>query len=191
MKFINRKPGWLILSLLVFSIQASAQTKAFDESVLSENGREAYRTLLKTELFAFGGTDVSGENSWGEDAFDVLIKEKKAVSAFNSLIEKAAPEGGLYALFGLRTLKCECFDDEFQKFINLPEPSKRVKGEFYLSEVGKFEIAIPEGSVERGGNGVHFYEKRVDVANNIRAGKFDGFIKQKKNLKIKKSKREN
>lgn len=182
MKVVNRKFVWLILNAFIFSLQVSAQEKYFDESILSKKGKEAYRTLLRTELFAFGGTDVSGANSSGEDAFDVLIKEKKAVPAFSSLIEKATPEGGLYALFGLRALKCKCFDDEFQKFINLPEPPKRVKDELYLSD-RKLELAIPAGSVERGGDGVHYYEKRLDAANNIRAGKFDDLIRQKKKLK--------
>jgi hypothetical protein len=192
MKFANQKFIWLILSLIAFSLQANAQKKVFDESVLSGKGKEAYRTLLKTELFAFGGTDVSGVRSSGEDAFRVLIKEKKAVSAFRNLNEKAAPEGALYALLGLRALKCECFNDEFQKFINLSEPPKRVKDTFYI---GKDEIglAIPEGNVQRGGNGIHFYEKRLDAANDIRAGKFDEFIKQKEKLKKQRreTKREN
>lgn len=193
MKFINRKFGWLILSLIVFSLSANAQKKDFDESVLSEKGKEAYRTLLKTELFAFGVTDYSGENSWGEYAFNALIKEKEAVAAFRNLVGKAQPEGALYALLGLRMLKCECFDDEFQKIINSPEPPKRVKNTFYFGN-DEIEVAIPEGNVRRGGGGIRFYEKRLDAANNISAGKFDEFIEQKKKLKNRrkeKTKREN
>jgi len=81
-------------------------------------------------------------------------------------------------LLGLRKKKCKCFDNEFQRFVNLPEPLKRVK-ESFESPQGKFELAIPEASVERGGGGIHFYEKRLDVANNIKAGKFDDSIKRK------------
>jgi hypothetical protein len=178
MKFINRKFVWLILNLIAFSLQAHAQEKIFDKSVLSDKGKQAYQTLLKTELFAFGGTDYSGMTSSGESAFRVLLKEKKAVAAFSNLIAKATPEGGLYALLGLRIIKCKCFEEEFQKYVNLPELSKRVKDSFESSE-RKFEIAIPEGSVERGGGGIHFYEKRIDVANNIKAGKFNNLIKRK------------
>lgn len=178
MQFINRKFVWLILSLIVFTFQAEAQEKTFDESVLSSKGKEAYQTLLKTELFAFGGSDYSGMSSSGERALGVLLKEKKSVPAFSNLISEATPEGGLYALLGLRKKKCKCFDDEFQKFAKLPEPPKRVKDSFE-SPQGKFELAIPEASVERGGGGTHFYEKRIDVANNIKAGKFDSSIKRK------------
>jgi hypothetical protein len=178
MKFTNQKFIWLILSLLVFSFQANAQEKTFDESVLSSKGKEAYKTLLKTELFAFGGSDYSGMSSSGERALYVLLKEKKSVAAFSNLISEATPEGGLFALLGLRKKKCKCFNDEFQRFVNLPEPSKRIKASFE-SVQGKFELAIPEANVERGGGGIHFYEKRLDVANNIKAGKFDDSVKRK------------
>jgi hypothetical protein len=170
----------------VFASSKSSR-KTFDESVLSGKGKQAYQTLLKTELFAFGGSDYSGMSSSGERALYVLLKEKNSVAAFSNLIDKATPEGGLYALLGLRKKKCTCFDEEFQKFVNRPELSERVK---FSSESpqGKIEIAIPKGSVERGGGGIHFYEKRMDVANNIKAGKFDDSIKRKQKTKKQKSK---
>ena len=112
MKFINRKFVWLILSLFVLSIQANAQEKTFDESVLSDKGKQAYQTLLKVDLFALFGISYSGETSKGELALDDLLTEKESTNAFKSLIKNATPEGGLYALLGLKMLNCDCFKEE-------------------------------------------------------------------------------
>lgn len=116
MKFINRKFVWLILSLTMLSIQANAQAKTFDESVLSESGKQAYRTLLKIKLFAIGGIGYSGETSDGEKVFDVLLEEKEAGLAFRSLIKNGTIESGMYGLFGLKISGCYCFEQEFADF---------------------------------------------------------------------------
>ena len=116
MKFINRKFVWLILSLVVFSLQAKAQEKTFDESVLSEKGKQAYQTLLKIKLFAIGGIGYGGETSEGEKAFDTLLAEKEATSAYKSLVKAATLEGSFYGLFGLKMKDCDCYQDEFAGF---------------------------------------------------------------------------
>jgi hypothetical protein len=119
MKFMNRKFGWLILSLIVFSFQATAQEKDFDDSVLSEKGKLAYKTLLSIELFAIGGIGYDGKTSEGEKVFDILLDEKEAISAFKSLVKNATIEGGMYGLFGLKITGCNCFREEFINFKNL------------------------------------------------------------------------
>lgn len=116
MKFINRKFGWLVLSLIFFSIQLNAQEKNFDDSVLSGNGKQAYQTLLKIKLFAIGGIGYSGETSEGEKMFDVLLEEKEANSVFKSLVKDGTSEGGLYGLFGLKMIDCGCFQSEFETY---------------------------------------------------------------------------
>ena len=116
MKFINRKFVWLILSLIVFSIQVNAQKKNFDESVLSENGKQAYQKLLKVKLFAIGGIGYDGETSEGEKFFDILFVEKESGLAFKSLIKNGTIEGGMYGLFGLKMIDCDCFQQEFADF---------------------------------------------------------------------------
>ena len=116
MKLINRKFVWLILSLVVFSFQTNAQEKNFDESVLSEDGKQAYEKLLKVKLFAIGGIGYSGEISEGEKLFDVLLEEKEAMSAFKSLVKNGTIEGGVYGLFGLKMIDCDCFQQEFADF---------------------------------------------------------------------------
>jgi hypothetical protein len=118
MKSLNRKIALLILNLLMFSLQASAQEKTFDESVLSENGQKAYQALLQTQLFAMDGIDYSGESSDGKDALYELLKEGKAKSilAFKSLVKEATIEGGLYGLVGLKMWRCDCFQAELESF---------------------------------------------------------------------------
>lgn len=109
----------IILSLIlfmVFSISCFGQDKPFDESVLSENGKQAYQTLLKIQLFAIGGIGYSGAISEGDKAFDILLEDKEAVSAFKSLIKKATIEGALYGLFGLKMVDCSCYREEFINF---------------------------------------------------------------------------
>ncbi len=179
MKFINRKFVWLILSLIVFScqtnvqnsLQTNAQDKNFDESVLSANGKNAYQNLLNEELFAFGGIYESGETSDGEKAFDILVEEQEAISAFKSLVKNAKPEGGLYALFGLRMLKCDCFKKEIENFKKLPElPERKSKGE---------NLAIGKGSVARMEGCEMSRQGRLEVAEEIATGKFDDWIKRK------------
>ena len=118
MKFINRKFVWLILSLIVFSLQTNAQDKTFDESVLSESGKQAYQTLLKIQLFAIGGIGYGGETSEGEKAFDILLEDKEAIVAFKSLVKKGTLEGGMYGLFGLKMFECDCFQNELESYKN-------------------------------------------------------------------------
>ena len=118
MKFINRKFIWLILIVAAFSVSSNAQEKDFDDSVLSEKGNQAYQTLLEVDLFAIGGIGYSGKISEGERAFDVLIEEKEADSAFKSLVKNGTLEGGMYGLFGLKVIDCDCFQDEIESFKN-------------------------------------------------------------------------
>lgn len=116
MKFINRKFVWFVLSFVVFTFQAKAQEKTFDESFLSDRGKQAYQTLLKIELFAIGGVGYSGQTSEGEKALNILLDEKDAVSAFKSLVGKATIEGGLYSLAALQWLKCDCYKKQLENF---------------------------------------------------------------------------
>jgi len=116
MKFINRKFVCLILGLIVFPLQANAQDKTFNESVLSESGKQAYQALLKIKLFAIGGIGYGGETSEGEKAFDILLEDKEAISAFKSLVKKGTIEGGMYGLFGLKMIDCDCFQSEFESY---------------------------------------------------------------------------
>jgi hypothetical protein len=116
MKFINRKFVWLILSLFVFSLQTNAQVKTFNKSILSESGKTAYQTLLKIKLFAIGGIGYGGETSEGEKVFNVLLEDKEAILAFKDLVINGTLEGGMYGLFGLNMIDCDCFQNELEKY---------------------------------------------------------------------------
>ena len=161
MKFINRKFVWLILSLIVFSLQANAQEKTFDESILSDKGKQAYQTLLKVDLFALFGISYSGETSKGELALDDLLKEKESTNALKNLIKTATPEGGLYALLGLKMLNCKCFKEELENFKKLPEPLARKNS-------GR---DIEKGNVRRMQGCIGFQESRLKVAQDIETEK--------------------
>lgn len=99
-----------------FVSSVAGQEETFHASVLSEKGRNAYSTLSNVRLFATGGVGYGGETPEGLKALEVLIEEKKAISAFKSLVTSATLEGGLYGLFGLRMLNCDCFDSELARY---------------------------------------------------------------------------
>jgi len=176
MKFINQKFVWLILSLIVFSLQTNAQDKIFDESVLSESGKQAYQRLLKVELFALGGIYSSAQTSDGEIALDILIEEREAISSLKSLVKSATPEGGLYALFGLRKLKSDSLKEYLKIFKEKPE----------LAERGEGRNNIPQAKVRRMDGCESFTETRLKVADEIVNGEFDIWLSEEW-IKLKKS----
>lgn len=108
-----------LVIILFLSAVASAQDAAFDRTLLSEKGRQAFSTLTAVPVFAIGGVGYSGETSKGELALDVLIEEKAAVGAFKQLITDGTIEGGFYGVVGLKMLDCKCFDQEFLRFKEL------------------------------------------------------------------------
>lgn len=118
----------LLVFLVTFflAMTASAQAEQFDDTVLTQNGRAAYKTLLDIQLFAIGGVGYSGTISTGEHALDVLIEDKESVDSFKSLISSAKMEGSLYGLFGLRMLNCDCFENELAKFKKIHLTSENI-----------------------------------------------------------------
>jgi hypothetical protein len=162
MGFINQKVVWLIFSFLVFLLQADAQEKIFDESVLSQKGKEAYQMLLEVDTFALFGVGYGGETSEGELALDTLAKEKEAISAFRSLVTKASPEGGIYALIGLKMLECDCFNQELANYKRLPEPVAREINQ--NEKIGKGYLRTQSGCIIR-------QEKRSKTIQEVKAGR--------------------
>jgi hypothetical protein len=118
MKSINQKIVLLVLGLLTFSLQVFSQEKPFDESILSESGKQAYRKLLKVEFFAMDGIGYGGKASEGKIALYKLLEEgkTKSVLAFKSLVKDANIEGGIYGLIGLKMWRCDCFHEELKNF---------------------------------------------------------------------------
>jgi hypothetical protein len=168
MKFINRKFVWLILSLIVFSFQVQAQSKGFNESILSDTGKQAYQNLLKADIFALGPIGASARTSDGELALDILVREKEVVSSLKSLVENATPEGALYALFGLRKLKSDSFEQYLKIFNSKPE----------LAERGESFDKIPKAKVRRMDGCTLFFDTKLKVANDIVNGEFDSWLSE-------------
>lgn len=168
MKFINRKFAWLILSFIVFSIQLKAQDKKFDESVLSENGKQAYQKLLNTKIFAIGGVGYSGEMSEGERNFLDLLEDKEAISAFKNLTDKATIEGGLYGLVGLQWLNCNCYKEQLENFKRVRLSNENKERINWASGCSDYESEEKEGksliieTVEKGQyNGIIEFRRKV------------------------------
>jgi hypothetical protein len=101
---------------LLISLTVSGQTSSYDQAQLTVEGKKAYNTLRTVKFFAIGGVGYAGQKSDGERALEVLIEERIAVDAFKSLVAESSLEGALYGLFGLKMLKCECFEAEFSRF---------------------------------------------------------------------------
>jgi hypothetical protein len=156
----------MILGVFLLAGQAVAQEKAFDPSVLSAEGNQGYQALLKVDTFAIGGIGYAGSTSVGEKSLDVLIGEDRAVSVLKRLIDTATPEGGLYAVLGLKTLKCDCLDTEVKRF-NARTFSERKRS-------GRGVVASEDVSTMTGCLG--FMEKRLDVLDRILTGEYDHWI---------------
>jgi hypothetical protein len=166
MKPLKQRSIWLVLSLLVLFMQASAQEKAFDPSVLSAEGNQAYQALTKVDTFAIGGVGYAVATSVGEKSLDVLIGEDKAVSALKGLIDTATPEGGLYAVLGLKTLKCECLETEVKRF-NARSFSERER--WGRTIVGSEDVTTMSGCIVGS-------EKKSDVLKEILTGNYDEWV---------------
>lgn len=178
MRFVSLKFVYLFLSLMLISVQSKAQDQSFDESVLSASAKQAYQALMNVELFALGGIGEAGVTSEGEKVLDILVKEKEAIPALKNLVKNAKPEGALYALFGLRMLKCKCFNQEIENFKKNPELLIRNPENQFLE--------IEAGSVARMSGCKMFNQKGLEVAEEIATGKFDDWIKLKEELKEQK-----
>lgn len=133
----------------------------FDVSQLSETGQRAYKALSAADMFAIGGTGEGGETSPGELALRDLVREKQAIPALRDLLAQATSEGGLYALLGLKVLKCECFEAEYARFANLPDRDP-------TNDKSPFQIK--NGEVHRMSGCEIYSEERLKVAKDIAEG---------------------
>jgi hypothetical protein len=176
MSVIPRNAFYLLIGLTGCYFQINAQEKTFDQNILSDKGKSAYHVLLGADVFALGGIGYSGETSTAETAVDILIEENAATEALTSVITDASPEGGLYALYGLRELKCTCLDQQANAIEKITERGAR----------NYFGTTIPPGQVHMMSGCLGFAKKRVDVAEDIRMGKFDRWIQIKSELKASK-----
>ncbi len=165
------KPFILPLCLAILCAALQGQEKVFETSQLTENGKKAFETLTSVNLFALGGTGYGGEISAGELALRELVHEEQATAALRHLVSISTPEGALYALLGLKLLKCECLETEYVRFASLPEPEARSD---------KSRLPTAKGHVRRMAGCIGFQEQRLKVAKHILNGneEFDWAIKR-------------
>lgn len=142
----------LILAAIFFLTGAfhtpSATPEDFDAAKLSEKGREAYRIVRETEIFALGGVGVAGTTSPVEKAVRALIAEKHGAEALADLTGHATPEGKLMALYGLRCAAPAVYKVKLAAVRALAEPPAREDqnrkiGDGYVTVMSGCEI-MPE-----------------------------------------------
>lgn len=175
MKLLRHNSIWLMFILLVFAGQLNAQNKTFDPAVLSAEAHGAYQELLNINLFAIGGVGYSGTTSEGEQSLITLLSDAKAVDALKGLVTIATPEGGLYALLGLRFLGCDCLASEAKRFLDRPPAKER-------SDPGEGDLIVDADHVKRMSGCLVFTQKRSDAAGDIVSGKYDPRIEYIKKL---------
>ena len=149
---------WLALTM---SVQGQVTETAFDPSQLTVDGKKDFETLLNVNLFALGGTGYGGEISSGELALRELVQERHATAALRQLVSTANAEGGLYALLGLKLLKCDCIGSEYERFLSLPELE---------AKTNKGWLPTKKGFVRRMAGCIGFQEARTKVARDILEG---------------------
>jgi len=155
----------MILGVFLLAGQAVAQEKAFDPSVLSVGGKKAYERLLTINFFAIGGIGYGGATSEGEASLRALVGEKEAVGALKRIADEGIPAAGLYALLGLKTVKCDCLDTEVRGFRARP-------AEEITAPNGK---VIPSDHVSTMTGCFSMIEGKEEVLKRILNGFYDGW----------------
>jgi hypothetical protein len=92
---------FLILLFLLFTQSGLAVHSQTTEIKLSVEGKKAFDTLLSANQFEDKANGYAGEPSKLVEAFNVLLNEPMADTAFKKVLEKATLPGQLYALCGL------------------------------------------------------------------------------------------
>lgn len=147
---------WLAIFVAGMTFSTNGQSV---ELKLSDNGKEAYRTLVAVDTFAIGGVGFAGTTSKGEAALRQLLKESNAETALVQLIDDAGLAGGLYALVGLRSVKSEKYDTAAESLPDKPDNSD--------------DDDIPAGSVMIFSGCIGFVQEKTDVVKDISSGKYD------------------
>jgi hypothetical protein len=159
----------LFLALALFPgicVAQNEQDHRFDTSRLSEAGRKAYKILLESEGFALGS---AGMLTRQEPALLALLEEGVAVEALMSLVDEAGPEGGLYALLGLRRVDLIAFRRAVEKYRSKEEPPYRIIHDGMKVRKGIVSINIMTGCVWG-------WEDKLKVVSDIESGKYDSLL---------------
>jgi hypothetical protein len=101
------------------------ELSTFQLTDLREKIQQSYLKLLKAEKFSIGLTGYVGTRSGEENALHRLLKSKKAIRSLESLVDKASPEGKLYALLGLRLKDKSAYQKALLRLKSNYEPPER------------------------------------------------------------------
>ena len=158
----------VVVAACMFPLVAQAHRKPeFDDSRLSEAGRQAYQKLFGARVFRIGkvyGSQISAE----ERALAVLLQEKEAVEALRSLISDASPEGGLYGLLGLRLKGVGAFEEEAIHYLSREGPPERA-----LPPLKREDVVVPKGYVVTQNESGHEIRPKRYVVEAIGGGRYD------------------
>ncbi|HZS03310.1 MAG TPA: hypothetical protein VFD58_00415 [Blastocatellia bacterium] len=157
----------IITFLLAYNLTAFAQVPRYDPSGLSEDGRKAYKKILKAVIFRIGGVGYSGHTSEEEIALHHLLDDPDSVNALVYLSEHATPEGSLFALLGLRFKIKEVYEKQIPRVNSLPDPPERESVEPFRG------LTIPAGQVLMQSGCIVDRMKRTVVLALIESGRYD------------------
>jgi hypothetical protein len=161
---------FLVSSVLTsIGVAQTTQRHSFNPSHLSEAGQKAYQILLETESFALGGQETREE-----PALHTLLREESAAEALMGLVEQAGPEGGLYALLGLRQLDAEAFKWGAKRYKSKEELPFRIIHDGMKVRRGIVSTSIPNGCIS-------IWEERLEVLSSIESGRYDKLLKRAPN----------
>ncbi len=96
---------------------------------LSQNGKDAYKLLQTADKVSFGLVGFAAQPTPLYAAYQTLLTEDAAESAFTELLSNATPAGKTYALLGLATIKPDKFKKAIEILKNNPDLNVKVKVE--------------------------------------------------------------
>jgi len=106
---------------------------------LSEDGRVALHELMKSKSFSISRVGVAGRFTKEYDNFSILIQEKKAFSAFKSLIQNGTLSAQVYGLMGLNIKNPTLIEDYEHEILNSKKTIEIQSGCFsYPTKVSSF-----------------------------------------------------
>lgn len=107
-------------------------------------GDRAYQQLLHAKIFNFGGVGWAPMITREEKAFHALLRSSNRTELLKRLLEKANPEGQLYALYGLYLEDADAFKKEAETLEQNDGPPARWEGLVFIE---KSKVRTGEGCI--------------------------------------------
>jgi hypothetical protein len=120
---------WMVLVVLMSAVSAQP----------SEPVDSTFERLAKLDRFAFGGIGDAGITSQGEKDYKLILARPSALADFEKLLPAGNPQAKSYALFGIRAINPDRFEELSR---NLRESKIEV-----VTQSGCIEYKEPLGTV--------------------------------------------